>query len=34
MERERRTVGSLFQSEGAALRKYLLENLSRDVSLG
>ena len=30
---KRRMVGSLFQREGAALRKDLSENFSRDVSL-
>ena len=34
MERERRMVASLFQREGAALRKDLSENLSQEVSLG
>ena len=34
MEKERRVVGSLFQIEGAALRKDLSENPSREVSLG
>ena len=34
VEKKRRVVGSLFQREGAALRKYLSENLSREVSLG
>ena len=34
MERERRVVGSWFQREGAALRKDLSANLSREVSLG
>ena len=34
MDKEQRVVGSLFQREGAALRKDLSENLSREVSLG
>ena len=34
MERERRVVGSSLQGEGAALRKDLSENMSREVSLG
>ena len=33
MQKERRVVGNLFKSEGAALRKDLSENLSQDVSL-